>query len=360
MKRVGGLWLRLVSFDNLLLAYRKARRGKRARPGVAEFELGLERNLLALQDELVTGRYRPGAYRQFTIYERKPRLITAAPFRDRVLHHAVMNVIEAPIDRRFIHDSYACRIGKGVYKAVNRYQRWCQRYRFALKLDVRSYFPSIDHEILKAKLRRHLKDQRTLELLDRIIGASPDYGRPLTYFPGDDLFSPVDRRVGIPIGNLTSQFFANLYLDAFDHFVKDSLRVRAYLRYVDDIILLDNDPARLHELRLVLAERLERDRLELHARKGGVMPVCTGVDVLGYRVFPAYRLLRNDNGHRFSRKLRRFAVGYARGRLALSDIDPSVQSWLGHAGHADTLGLRGAIFGAARFSRGAGQAAASA
>jgi RNA-directed DNA polymerase len=151
MKRLGGIWLKLVSFENLLRAYRKARRGKRGRPGVAEFGLDLERELIALQRELESGEYKPGAYRLFTIYDRKPRVIAAAPFRDRVVHHAVMNLIEPPLDRTFISDSYACRHAKGVHAAVNRYQAWAQTYKYVLKMDVRQYFPSIDHEILKSK-----------------------------------------------------------------------------------------------------------------------------------------------------------------------------------------------------------------
>src|SRR5262245_6282491 len=212
MKRLGGIWPKLVSFENLLLAYRKARPAKRSRPGVAEFGLGLEKELIDLQRELGTGEYQPGEYRLFTIYDRKPRVIAAAPFRDRVVHHAVMNLIEPALDRTFISDSYACRRGKGVHAAVDRYQTWAQTYRYVLKMDVQQYFPSIDHEFLKAKLRRHINDRETVQLLNRIIDGSPTLNYEPQYFPGDDLFAPFQRRKGIPIGNLTSQFFANLYL----------------------------------------------------------------------------------------------------------------------------------------------------
>jgi RNA-directed DNA polymerase len=247
MKRLGGIFEQVVAFDNLLLAFRKARRGKRRRPPVAGFELRLERELLALQLELLTGDYQPGGYRLFTIYERKPRLIAAAPFRDRVVHHALLNVIEPVIDRRFIDDSYACRAGKGTHAAVERYQHWSRRHAYALKVDIARYFPSIDHDILKGKLRRYLKDARVLRLFDRIIGSGPPFEETglADYFPGDDLFGPIERGRGIPIGNLTSQFLANLYLDGFDHFVKEVLGVRPYLRYVDDMVLLDDDKGRL-------------------------------------------------------------------------------------------------------------------
>ena len=360
MKRLGDVFDRIVAFDNLLLAFRKARRGKRRRSPVAGFELRLERELLALQRELLTGDYQPGGYRLFTIYERKPRLIAAAPFRDRVVHHALLNVIEPVIDRRFMADSYACRAVKGTHAAVDRYQHWSRRHAYALKVDIARYFPSIDHDILKDKLRRYLKDARVLRLLDRIIDGSPPFpetGSP-DYFPGDDLFSPLDRLRGIPIGNLTSQFLANLYLDGFDHFVKEELRVRPYLRYVDDMVLLDDDKCRLAEARQAIAERLGRDRLRLHPCKAHIVPVGCGLDFLGYTVFPHHRRLRNDNGWRFVRQYRGYARAWAEGRLDWDDFAPSVQSWIGHAAHADTWGLRERIFSEIVFSRGAGRTAA--
>jgi hypothetical protein len=217
MTRIDGIWTQLTSFENLLHAYRQARLGKRARPAVAEFGLHLERELFALQRELRDGGYQPGHYRLFTIYERKPRAIAAAPFRDRVVHHAVMQMIEPTLDRTFIYDNYACRKGKGVHAAVDRYQAWARTYRYVLKMDIQQYFPSIDHALLKNKLRRRITDARVLDLLNRIISSSPQSAIALQYFAGDDLLSPLDRLTGIPIGNLTSQFFANLYLDDFDH-----------------------------------------------------------------------------------------------------------------------------------------------
>jgi retron-type reverse transcriptase len=352
MKRLGNLWPQVLDFENLLLAFRKARKGKRTRAEVARFDLDLERELLALQSELRDGRYRPGTYRIFTIYERKPRQIAAAPFRDRVVHHALLNLIEPLLDRRFIHDSYACRPGKGVHRAADRYQTWARRYAYALKLDVARYFPSIDHDILKCQLRRHLKDLGVLWLFDLIIDHSPPFpDEPVTYFPGDDLFTPLARRSGIPIGNLTSQFLANLYLNELDHFVKQDLGIRAYLRYVDDLVLLSDSKARLHAWRQAIEERMQRLRLHIHPRKVNIFRVHDGVDVLGYRVFPGYRLLRNDNGHRFARRLRGFADAYRQGTMDWQDFDPSVQSWIGHARQADTLGLRTKLFTATVFVR---------
>ncbi|MDH4081623.1 MAG: reverse transcriptase/maturase family protein [Nitrospira sp.] len=360
MKRINGIWGQLTSFDNLLHAYRQARRGKRSRPGVAEFGFTFEHELFALQRELRDGSYQPGRYRLFTIYERKPRVIAAAPFRDRVVHHAVMQVIEPPLDRTFISDSYACRKGKGVHAAVDRYQSWAQTYRYVLKIDVQQYFPSIDHDLLKEKLRRRIKDARVLNVLDRIIESSPQSMAEPHYFPGDDLLTPLDRRTGIPIGNLTSQFFANLYLDDFDHYLKQALKIRPYLRYVDDMVVLDYDKVRLAETRAAVRERLATDRLRLHPHKAHVSPVADGLNLLGYVVYPARRRLRSDNGHRFSRKFRNMAEAYRLGRLEWPTVVASVQSWIGHAQHADAEGLRRAIFSQAVFRRGAGQETASA
>lgn len=360
MKRIDGIWDTVTSFANLLRAYRTARRGKRSKRGVAEFGLNLERELLALQRALRERTYQPGEYRLFTIYERKPRVIAAAPFRDRVVHHEVMQVIEPLFDRTFLSDSYACRKGKGVHAAVARYQAWAQTYRYVLKMDVQQYFPSIDHELLKGKLRRRVTDASVLDLVDRIIDSSPRGVTAPCYFPGDDLFTPLGRKAGIPIGNLTSQFFANLYLDDFDQYIKQVLKVRPYLRYVDDMVALDHDKARLAEIRAAVRERLAIDRLQLHPHKAQVSPVADGLNLLGYVVYPSRRRLRSDNGHWFARKLRRMAEIYRVGRLAWDAVVASTQSWIGHAQHADTEGLRRVIFSQAVFTRGTGQEAASA
>ncbi|MCH9699359.1 MAG: reverse transcriptase/maturase family protein [Gammaproteobacteria bacterium] len=356
MKRIRNIWPHLHSFENLLLAYRRARLGKSKRPDVALFSMNLERELLSLEHELNTGTYQPGEYRQFTIYERKLRLIAAAPFRDRVVHHAILNRIEPQLDRRFIFDSYACRKGKGVHAAVDRYQNWAKRYRYVLKLDVFQYFPCIDHQLLNNKLQRRIKDQRTLELLALIIEKSPqDYTKELAYFPGDDLFTPLEKRAGIPIGNLTSQFFANLYLNDLDHFIKEELRLPAYLRYVDDMVLLADDKAMLAEYRDVIREKLAKERLTLHPRKAHISKTSDGLNLFGYLVYPNRRRLRNDNGYRFIRRLKKFSKAYQTELVDWKTINSSVQSWVGHARHADTLQLRSEIFSDIVFCRGSDQ-----
>jgi len=212
MIRHGNLYDRITSFENLWNASRLARKGKRLKEGCSTFELNLEAELLHLQQELQDFSYQPGIYREFTIYDRKPRKISAAPYRDRVVHHALCAVTEPLFDRCFIHDSYACRSGKGTHAALKRFTRFARRFRYVLKMDIRKYFPSIDHSILKKKLRRKIKCPDTLWLIDTIIDGSNLQDEIFVHFPGDDLFSPLDRRRGIPIGNLTSQFLQTFTL----------------------------------------------------------------------------------------------------------------------------------------------------
>jgi len=357
-KPLTDIWSQVIDFENLLVAYRRARRGKGS--AADQFGLALEGELLGLQHELIAGSYRPGPYRLFTIFERKSRQIAAAPFRDRVVQHALMNVIGPTIDRRFIYDCWACRKGKGAHRAVDRYQHWSRRHRYVLKMDVSRYFPSIDHEILKDMLRRQVTDKPTLALLDLIVDTSPPgAGKPL-YFAGDDLLTPLERKAGIPIGNLTSQFFANLFLNDFDHWIKEIWRAKGYLRYVDDMVVVSDDKGWLNELREVVRERLAAQRLQLHPRKAHVSRTQDGLNLLGYVVYPNRRTLRNDNGHRFARKLRLMAKRYADGSLGFDDINPRVQSWIGHALHSDSHGLRRKIFASTVFARGAGRESTSA
>lgn len=306
--------------------------------------------MLALQRDLDTGAYSPGAYRLFGIYEKKQRLIAAAPFRDRVVHHALMNVIEAPLDRAFIFDTYACRRGKGVHRAVARYQNWANRYRYALQMDIKKYFPSIDQGRLKAKLADRIKDEKTRGLLDEIIDSYPSVARDTNASPQGER-QIVSECKGIPIGNLTSQFFANLYLDDFDHRMKEKLGLKAYLRYVDDLVVLNDDKSRLSEIRRQVQEQLLFDRLRLHPNKAHIVPTHRGIDLLGYRVFPGYRRLLNGNVSRFNRRMHKLGKGFKSGRITLKEIKPHVDAWLGHARQADTEGLRRKVFSGIVFSR---------
>ncbi|MBT7307473.1 MAG: RNA-dependent DNA polymerase [Gammaproteobacteria bacterium] len=345
MKRHGYLFESICEPENLYRAYRQARKGKRDRADVVAFELNLEEELSTLRRELLSASYRPGPFRHFTIYERKPRLISVAPFRDRVLHHAIMHPVEPLLDRRFIEDCYACRKGKGVHRAIDRYQHYANRYPYLLKLDIRKYFPSIDHQVLKGILRNRFKDRRLLQLLDRIVDYAPQQqGVSQPLFPGDDLLTPLERRRGLPIGNLTSQVFANLYLDDFDHLIKEQLRVGGYIRYMDDLFLFGDDKARLWAVHEALGHALEPLRLQLHPGKTHLHQSSERMDVLGMIVSRKRRWLRNENGHRFVRRYRKMLRGIEHRKWGHQDIRPNVQSWLGHAQHGETEGLRRRIF----------------
>lgn len=359
MKRLGGLWEQIISFENLLLAYKKARKGKRNRNDVAWFGLELEKELFTIQAALQEQSWKPGNYRIFTIYERKARQISAAPFRDRVVHHALMNVIEPLLDKRFIFDTHACRQGHGVHLAVSRYQNWAKTHPYALKMDISRYFPSIDHTILKQQLTQRIKDKKVLWLFFTIIDHAPSFTDAYpSYFPGDDLLTVTSRKKGLPIGNLTSQFLANLYLDDLDHFIKEQLRVKPYIRYVDDMILLARNKTDLHAYKKAIATELSKIRLILHPAKVNLFQVRAGVDVLGYRVFPDYIQLRNDNGWRFAQRLCSLAKAYQADKLDWDDFNASVQSWIGHAKQADTEQLRQHIFDSTIFTREKGEVCA--
>jgi RNA-directed DNA polymerase len=345
------LFARIVSFGNLLAASRAARRGKRTRSDVARFEFGLEREILLLQRELEAGTYWPGGYRQFRIVDPKPRLISRAPYRDRVVHHAVCRVIEPLFEPAFIEHSYACRIAKGTHRALDRFQELARRHRFALTCDVSRFFPSIDHEILLGQVRRKVRDRRCLELIERILDASPPSQEPIPYFPGDDLFTPARRRRGIPIGNLTSQFFANVYLNPLDHFAMRELHCSAYVRYCDDFVLFSDSAGERLGWRAEIARFLATLRLRLHPGKSIVHRTGRGIRFLGFRVFPGRRKLVRENVVRARRRLRRLSSAYESGLIDLEDVSASVRAWIAHADHGDTRALRARMLGEVGFVR---------
>jgi retron-type reverse transcriptase len=352
VKRHGNLWDGMISFESLLRAAERARRGKRSKPGAARFFFDLEHHLVSLHDELASKTYRPGGYRTFTIYEGKKRQISAAPFRDRVVHHALTGSLELIFDRSFVFDSYACRKGKGTHAAVHRCQRFARSYRYVLKADVRKYFPSIDHQILKELIARKIKDPHVLRLAGEIIDHSNAQQPVLTWFPGDDLFTPIERRRGLPLGNQTSQFFANVYLDPLDHFVTDRLGL-SYIRYVDDFLVFAEDKRRLHEVRAEIERFLGKLRLQIHRDKSVVFPCSQGIRFLGYRVFPTHRLLAQENVRRFRRRMRWMQREFAAGRIDFDAIRPRIMSWIAHAEHANTYRLRSDLFSRMVFQRAA-------
>lgn len=351
MKRHGQLWEQLTSFPNLVRAAETARRGKRHRPNVALFHFELERELCRLQDELRGQTYAPGDYRSFKIFDPKERLISAAPYRDRVVHHALVRTLEPVFERTFIFDSYACRRGKGTHAALDRFTGYARRHRYVLKCDVRKYFPSIDHAILKELVARKIKDRDVLWLVHRIVDRSNPQEEVQHWFPGDDLFTPTALRRGLPIGNQTSQFFANVYLNPFDHWVQETLRARHYLRYMDDFVIFSDDKGWLAEAREQCREFLATLRLRLHPDKSVISRVEDGTRFLGFRMFPEHRRLPRANVVRMRRRLREMQAGYAAGKLSWADVYGRIMSWIGHAQHADTYRLRERMFAEVVFKR---------
>jgi len=307
---------------------------------VYAFHARLEENLVQLTKELQERRWQPGPYREFYVQESKRRLISAAPYRDRVVHHALCNVIEPLFDRTFIFDSYACRKGKGTHAAADRYTEFSRRARYVLKCDISKYFPSIRHDVLFGQLARRIADRDTRWLCEQVIRSRGDEG----------LLWPSGR--GIPLGNQTSQFFANVYLNDFDHWMKETVGARFYLRYVDDFMILSDEKRWLHGLIPRIEAKLAELGLELHPRKRTVFPVSEGCDFMGYRIWPDRRRLRPENGYRYQRTLKQLARTYRDGKMDLDHVRASVMSWVGHAAHADTWGLRRAVLGRVLFSGG--------
>lgn len=294
LKTFNNLYEEIYDFDNLFAAYKMARRNKRFKDEVMQFTLQLEDNLIEIHNELVYESYQPGRYREFLVREPKERLILALPFKDRVVHQAICRVIEPIFDRTFIYDTYACRKNKGVLAGVKRLWYFLNKMQvnnrnvYCLKMDVKKYFYSIDHDILKQMIRRKIRCKKTLSLLDVII---------------DSTDNP-----GIPVGNLTSQLFANIYLSRLDHYVKEELKIRYYVRYMDDMVILHNNKKDLWQILGWIKEFLMRElRLELNG-KTQVFNVKRGIDFLGYRQFPNIRILRKRvllKNYRKFRKLKR-------------------------------------------------------
>lgn len=344
MKRYGNLWTEITSFENLVLAARKAQRNKRFCKNVLKFNFNLENELLKLQEELKTKKYKVGQYRTFEIFDPKPRMISAAPYRDRVVHHALCNVIVPLIEATFIEQSYANRIGYGTHRALKQFIQATRRYRYILQCDVQQYFPSIDHTILKQQIRRKIKCADTLWLIDQIIDGSNLQVPVLNYFPGDDLLTPVTRRKGLPIGNLSSQFFANVYLNGFDHYVREQLKFKSYLRYVDDFSLFANNSKVLDDARHKIEGFMQKLRLKIHGIKSQRFETCHGANFLGFRVLPGQIRIRNDNLRRSRVRFREMQQAYHLGEMALPELVQRIQSWEAHLQTGDTYRLRQHVF----------------
>jgi len=351
MKRYGNLWYQIIAFENLLNAARQAQRGKRFRHNVLTFNYNLETELFQLNTELAQKTYQPGTYKTFEIVEPKRRLISAAPYRDRVVHHALCNIIVPIFERTFIADSYANRVGFGTHRALRRFTQFARSQRYVLQCDIRQYFPSIDHAILKTQLRRKLKCKDTLWLIDTIIDNSNEQDPVVYHFPGDLLLTPLQRRRGLPIGNLTSQFFANVYLNGLDHFIKEQLKIKNYVRYVDDFALFSDDHQKLTLVRSAIEDYLAGIRLKIHPIKSQLFETKQGANFLGFRILPNQIRVRTENLRRARRRLRRLQTDYNQGKISAQEVYQSLQSWVAHLEQGDTWRLREKIFADLVFSR---------
>jgi RNA-directed DNA polymerase len=348
-KRHDDLFGQIANFQALRDAARLAVLGKRKKPGASAFMANFEREILRLERQLLDGTYRPGRYVTIRVMDPKERMVSAAPFRDRVVHHALCAVVVPIFEAGFIGNSFANRTGKGTHKAIAAYERYRNRHAHVLRCDVFRYFPSIDFAILKAEFRRRIACARTLSLLDTIVDGSNRQEPVNLYYPGDDLFAPYERRRGLPIGNLTSQFFANLYLDRFDHWVTEVLRA-PYVRYVDDFALFHDDPVVLGEWRLRIERYFEGRRLRLHPRKTVILPTVEPSPFLGFVLLPdGRRRLPEDNVARFRGRLRGLRDRWRAGAVTPDEVDAKVRAWVAQASHADTWRLRQAIFRGGRF-----------
>lgn len=352
-KTLAHLWPQVTSWENLLVAYRKCRRRKRYKTPACRFDFAWEQALLELQRDLTSGAYRHGPYRHFYVHEPKRRKISAAPFRDRVVHHALVNVLEPIFEKKFVFDSYACRRGKGTHRAIRRAQAFLRRHEYYCQTDIVRFFPNIDHGVLMELLKRTIRDRHVLGLIERILASGEDVLRneaTPSYFSGDDLLAVLRPR-GLPIGNLTSQFFANVFLDPIDHFIKEQLRVPGYVRYADDLLLFGPSKEFLWDRRERLSERLAQLRLRLHRDKTVIRPARCGLQFLGFKVFPDTRRLTQDGLRRFNRHLRRLRWLYQNGLVSFEFIRASLRAWTAHAQHANSTAIRRHVWRRVRFTR---------
>lgn len=327
----GGLYYKICSFENLLSAFKKARKGKTTKEYVIEFEKNLKVNLLQLRTELLFHGYKPRPLQSFIIHDPKTRKISKSAFRDRVVHHALCNVIAPIFEKGFINDSFANRIGKGAFKAIERFDLFqrivSKNYSkkvFVLKADIKKYFDNVNHELLLSVIKKKILDEKVIWLIRKILA---NYS--------------IQERRGMPLGNLTSQFFANVFLNELDQFVKHNLKAKYYIRYVDDFVILDRHPGILQrymgEIRIFLNNKL---LLELHPDKSRIIPANKGIEFLGMRLFPHYKLLKKKNLGKFYRKLDLFYTDYNNKNANYDIIYNSLEGWCAYATNANTYKLR--------------------
>lgn len=321
-KTTNGLWAKLIDFDNLYQAFQEARHGKRYRLEVMRFASNLEENLINLQNHLIWKTWAPGKQREFTVFEPKMRMIQAPPFPDRVIHHALVRLVDPLFERKFIHDSFACREGKGTQRAVFRAQHFLRIAKrnwgdkvYVLKADISKYFASIRHDVLMSEVERTISDKDVLWLWRKIISG---YGH--------------DAGVGLPVGALTSQLAANIMLNRLDHIAKDDMGIRFYVRYMDDFVAIMPDKASAQKVMLELGEAVNGLALSLNP-KTAIHPWQRGIDFCGYRIWPTHILPRKRNIKRARLAFREMAAQYHDGEIDLDFVRQRVMSFIAYSKH---------------------------
>ncbi|SHK14295.1 reverse transcriptase/maturase family protein [Tepidibacter formicigenes] len=347
MKTIKNLYPKIYDFENLYQAWEQAQKGKRFREEVLAFANDLEANLIDIQNHLIYGTYRVGKYRPFYVYEPKKRLIMALPFRDRVVQWAIYRQLFPLLDKQFIFDSYACRKGKGTHAAADRLQYWLrqtdrkpERYYY-LKLDISKYFYRVDHAVLIEILKRKIKDKQLIELLCTIINCEEmKFGLPAGVNPD---MCPEDERlseVGMPIGNLTSQMFANLYLNELDNYAKHGLRLHYYIRYMDDVIILHPDKKYLAEVKNEIETFLnEKLNLQLN-NKTAIRPCSMGIDFVGFRIWATHRKLKKKTAKKIKTRVKYLVKAKESGEVTQETFERSIASYKGILQHCNSYGFR--------------------
>jgi len=326
---------KIISLENLFSAWDKFKNNKQKKRDVQYFEWRLEENIFQLHRDLESRNYGHGAYTSFYIRDPKQRHIHKATVRDRILHHAIFAALNPIFEPTFIFNSLSCRIDKGTHKGIDILDKLTRQVSnnafkscFVLKCDIRKFFETIDHKILLDIIRKRIKDANAMWLLEEIIESFTSR------------YSTFLERKGLPIGNLTSQLFANIYLNEFDQFIRHKLKVKNYIRYTDDFVIVAEDKSYLENLivpiRTFLSDKLA---LELHPKKITIRKFHQGIDFLGYIILPYCRLLRTKTRQRIFKKLEKRIKEYKEGKITKQILEQSLQSYLGVLSHANTYKL---------------------
>jgi len=347
LHKIKNIFPMIYDFENLFNAYKAGIKCKRYRPDVMAYTDKLEENLIELQNEFIWQTYTVGRYNIFYVYEPKKRMIMSLTFKDRVAQHAIYSQLNPYFEKQFISDSYACRVGRGTHKAVNRLHDWLkqtdrkpQRFYY-LKLDIAKYFYRIDHEVLMDILRKKIADEDLLHVLSVIINCEDtNFGLPLGADIGDVAFDELLGEVGLPIGNLTSQMFANLYLNELDQFCKHKLHLHYYIRYMDDIIILHSDKKYLEKIKNKIADFLgSKLHLQLN-KKTCIRPTSMGIEFVGFRIWSTHVKLRKKTAKKLKRRLKYMFAAYHAGEIDKDTLDRSVASYRGILQHFNSYGMR--------------------